>query len=142
MVGLGSPRHGGLIERHRSTSSNPHPLSFVVGFKEVDLLRVGCSRPEVVALASHAPSNMRAAGISVEDLLRPDAQGGLLDAPKYAEQQLGGFRGAAALRSAGYSARDVSSAQVHTAWDLKQVRPNQGALFATAWLPSPLMKRC
>lgn len=101
----------------------------VAGFKEADLLRMGCSRPDVLSLAvPHGLSNLRAAAVSVSEILAPDACGGLLDAPRQPEQTLGGCRGAAALRSAGYTVEDVASAKLHTTWDLRTV-----SLISSGW---------
>ena len=98
-------------------------MSSYAGFKEADLLRMGCSQPDVLSLAvPHSLSNLRDASVSVSEILAPDVCGGLMDAPRHPEQTLGGSRGAAALRSAGYSVRDVSSAKLHTTWDLRTVR--------------------
>ncbi len=87
------------------------------GFTARELLKVGCSRPEIIAISS--PESLHAAGVPVVDLLKPEAARGLVKAPPHPEQVLGGFRGAATLRAAGYGAGELLDAGVHTAWDLR-----------------------
>lgn len=89
------------------------------GFREADLLGLGCSRPDVISSSKHNLAQLHDAGVATRELLEPEATG-LLTAPKQLEQLLGGQRGASSLRDAGYSAREILQAQVHTPWDLKQ----------------------
>ena len=92
-----------------------------VGFKEADLLRAGCSRPDVIALSIDSPKHLKAAGVSADELLATDANGGLTAGPREPCPRFDSDRGAVLLREAGYTASELVQAGVHSTWNLRQV---------------------
>ncbi|KAG1652354.1 hypothetical protein FOA52_009049 [Chlamydomonas sp. UWO 241] len=90
-------------------------------FKPADLLKAGCARADVAAACVSMPGAMRTAGLSAEELMAPDADAGLCHVHKEPGAAFGGWRGAAVLREAGYTADEVLGAGGgHSAWHLKQ----------------------
>ncbi|GLC55266.1 hypothetical protein PLESTB_000966100 [Pleodorina starrii] len=83
-----------------------------LGYRERELLRVGFNASDACEVAPHEPARLRAAGLSVSELVA--GFGGLMRLPP----DLQGFRGIQKLRAAGYSAADMVAGGLDNAWDL------------------------
>ncbi|GFR43380.1 hypothetical protein Agub_g4452 [Astrephomene gubernaculifera] len=87
---------------------------FELGFRESELLRVGFGVEEVLAVSGHEPARLRAAGLSVKEVVGGFGGAGRLPG------DLQGFRGVQKLRAAGYSAAEMVAGGIDNAWDLRR----------------------
>ncbi|KAG2502073.1 hypothetical protein HYH03_000566 [Edaphochlamys debaryana] len=103
-----------------------------LGYREGDLLRAGFPLAEVVEVAVHQPGRLRAAGLSVGDIV--EGAGG----PAALPADLQGFRGVQKLRAAGYSAAEVVAGGLDNAWDLRRAGYTASEALAAGVPPDSL----
>ncbi|KXZ52068.1 hypothetical protein GPECTOR_10g1091 [Gonium pectorale] len=104
-----------------------------LGFREGELLRAGFSVSEICDLSRHDPARLRAAGLSVSDLVA--GFGG----PARLPPDLQGFRGILKLRAAGYSAAEMVAGGLDNAWDLRRAGFTASDVFS-AGVPAEALR--
>ncbi|GLI70280.1 hypothetical protein VaNZ11_015213 [Volvox africanus] len=104
-----------------------------LGYRERELLRQGFTASDVCEVAPHEPARIRAAGLSVSELVA--GFGGLMGLPP----DLQGFRGIQKLKAAGYSAADMVAGGLDNAWDLARAGFSAAEVYS-AGLPAEALR--